>query len=88
MKVLVLVALFAMVAQIMPSCGGEGKEIVGWVEEKFVVKSEPGRQYMIVVNHVEYDVIPGFWSSVQVGDFVKYDGFQWTIVRKSGLMNR
>lgn len=82
MKVLFLLVLLVTAAQILPSCNGDGKEVVGWVDEKYVNRTEPGPRYIIVINHVEYDVTFGFWNSVDVGDLVKWDGIQWTIVRK------
>ena len=82
MKLLLFVALLVVIAQIVPSCDSEGKEIVGWVEEKYVDKSGPGLQYVIVINHVQYEVLFGFWNKVEIGDLVKYDGTQWTILKK------
>ena len=85
MKVVFLVVLFVAVAQILPSCGDTGDtgaEVVGWVDEKYVAPSSPGQRYVIVINHVEHDVLFGFWNSVDVGDLVKWDGLQWTILRK------
>lgn len=82
MKTLLVVALFSLVAQIVPSCDG-GRDVVGWVEEKYVDRSVQGQAYVIVVNTVHYEVDFGFWNSVQVGDLVKYDGRLWSIVRKA-----
>lgn len=80
MKILFVVVLAVTLAQLAPSCGGgEGREIVGWVEEK----RELQRANIIVINNVEYDVPRSFWLDVAVGDLVKFDGTRWTIVRKA-----
>lgn len=78
MKLLFVVTLFVLAAQILPSCGGE-REVVGWVEEKF----DRGARYFIMINYVEYMVPFPFWNNVGVGDLVKFDGTQWTIVKKA-----
>lgn len=81
MKFLLVAALLVTVTQIMPSCDG-GSEVVGWIEEKYIDRSAPGGRYMIVINTVHYEVPFAFWENADVGDLVKYDGRQWTIVRK------
>ncbi len=85
MKPFLLVTLLVLVAQAFPSCQGQGEqEIVGWVEEKFTARPSGSVEYVIVINTVWYEVPFNFWSRVEVGDLVKYDGTQWTIVRKKG----
>lgn len=90
-KMLAVVALLA-VAQIFPSCGGQGTgdspgvgtqaQVIGWIEEKRtrVWETVP---YIIVINRIEYGVSYEFWTSVDVGDLVKNEGGKWTIVRKA-----
>lgn len=80
MKLAMLAVLFVVAAQVAPSCGGgEAREIVGWVEEKF----ERNPRYYIVINHFQYSVPYPFWRDVGVGDLVKFDGTKWTIVKKA-----
>jgi hypothetical protein len=78
-------------AQILPSCGdgpgGSGDEpvrpdIIGWVDEKRtrIWETIP---HIIVINQVEYGVPYDFWTSVNVGDLVKYEGGRWSIVRRA-----
>ncbi len=82
LKSVLLVVMVTVVAQVFPSCGGEeGTEIVGWVEAKRVESAT--RSWIIVINNVEYDVPAFFWSQVEIGDLVKYDGKAWTIVKKA-----
>lgn len=90
-KVLAVVVLLA-VAQILPSCGGGpgssgepasgGAEIIGWVGEKRtrIYETTP---WIIVINQVEHGVPYEFWTTVDVGDLVKFDGQRWSIVRKA-----
>lgn len=84
MKLSLLVVLAVAVAQIVPSCDGGVKEVVGWVEEKYIDRVTLRQRYTIVINTVAYDVPFQFWHNVEVGDLVKYDGIEWTIVRKKG----
>jgi len=81
-RIALLVVMVTVFAQVFPSCGGEeGTEVVGWVEAKRVESAT--RSFLIVINHVEYDVPGYFWSQVEVGDLVKWDGKTWTIVKKA-----
>jgi hypothetical protein len=78
--VVLLIVLATTLAQAFPSCG-EKVEIVGWVERKGVDQS--AHSFYVTINSVDYDVPGYFWSQVQVGDLVKWDGTEWTIVKKS-----
>ena len=81
LKVVLLVILATTLAQAFPSCGGEEKtELVGWVEAKRV--DAFGRDFLLVINSVEYQVPGYFYQQVEVGDLVKWDGTTWTIVKK------
>jgi hypothetical protein len=83
-KVLLVVVLAVSLAQFAPSCGGLGKEVVGWVDGKHW----SGRRdsYVIIINNVEYNVPDDFYNLVQIGDMVKYDPKTdaWSILRKAG----
>lgn len=79
LRVVLLVVLATTLAQAFPSCG-EKVEVVGWVEGKGI---EPvGHTFYVTINSVDYDVPGYFWSQVQIGDLVKWDGITWTIVKK------
>jgi hypothetical protein len=83
-----LVVLATTLAQALPSCGGEVEksEVVGWVEAKRI--DSTSHDFLIVINSVEY-LVPGyFWSQVEVGDLVKWDGMTWTIVKKRNASSR
>lgn len=84
MPKLLLMVIVGMLAlgQIVPSCGGEEQTIVGWVERKFPVPVKDA--YVIVINHVEYEVPQDFYLDVKVGDLVKYEKGIWTIVKRGG----
>jgi len=77
-----IVALIAAVvfAQFLPSCEGQPRVVLGWVEEKY----QEGSEYVLVVDRVPYTVPYHFWVSVKVGDKVRYDGWKWEIVRRAG----
>lgn len=80
--VLLLVFLVVSVAQILPSCEGRSRTVIGWVEAKYY---HGGRQsHVVVINNVEYNVPDDFYDMVDVGDLVKNEGGIWTIVRKKG----
>ncbi|MDR7485842.1 MAG: hypothetical protein QN187_10985 [Armatimonadota bacterium] len=87
LKVLAVVALLSA-AQIVPSCDrGEASSdrppvVIGYVMEKRTNPQET-LPWLIVINHIEYGVTYDFWLAVGVGDLVKYDGEQWTILRKA-----
>ena len=80
--VLLVVMLATAVAQILPSCEGSSRTIIGWVDDKFY----HGRRasYVVVINNVEYNVPDDFYALVEIGDLVKNEGGIWTIVKKRG----
>lgn len=84
MKGILLVVLLATsVAQAFPGCSGEdGREIIGFVDEKRTSQRGGDTEYVLVVNRTPYSVPAHFWLRADVGDIVKYDGLEWTIVRK------
>jgi hypothetical protein len=73
--------MMTTVAQIFPSCGEEGAQLVGWVEAKKVDAS--AHSFIITINSSDYEVPGYFYAQVQVGDLVKWDGQTWTIVKKA-----
>jgi hypothetical protein len=87
-KVLAVVAMMA-VAQLIPSCdearddsGQQTYEVIGRVDEK---RSNPNEviPYLIVISQLEYTVPYRFWLDVEVGDLVKRQRGQWSIIRKA-----
>ncbi|MDQ7819726.1 MAG: hypothetical protein QN173_01200 [Armatimonadota bacterium] len=84
MKVLLAVALLAVIAQV-PSCEQEDRgPLVGFVEDKYIVSTGMGAgKPAIVIQAAEYIVPWDFYREVQVGDLVKYENGQWIIVRKA-----
>jgi hypothetical protein len=84
MKILA-VLLMVIVAQI-PSCNiDSGSDtIVGYVEDKYLAPVRDGGplQPFILIGATEYQVPRPFWMEVRVGDLVKYENGQWTIVRR------
>jgi hypothetical protein len=84
LKVLAVVALLA-VAQLLPSCGGDGgsrPDVVGFVSEKRRAQQE-FFPYLIVINNLEYGVPYEFWLTVEVGDLVRFAGGEWRVVRRA-----
>lgn len=80
--VLLVVMLAISIAQILPSCDGSSRTIIGWVEGKYYhIARDTG---VIVINNVEYNVPDDFYALVEIGDLVKNEGGNWTIVRKRG----
>jgi hypothetical protein len=84
MKILA-VLLMVIVAQI-PSCNiDSGSDtIVGYVEDKYLAPVRDGGALhpFILIGGTEYQVPRPFWMEVRVGDLVKYENGQWTIVRR------
>lgn len=79
---MLVVLLAVSVAQVLPSCEGTSRTIIGWVDDKYY----HGRRqsYVVVINNVEHNVPDDFYDQVEVGDLVKNEGGVWTIVRKRG----
>lgn len=92
LKVLLVVSLVTSLAQIVPSCGGGeaskpgGAVVLGVVESKRLFN--PERSFTITVLSTEYEVPYAFWQTVNVGDFVRWDGTTWTIVRRAQWLRR
>ena len=80
--VLLVVFLAVSVAQLLPSCEGGSRTLIGWVQEKYY----HGRRssYVIVINNVEHNVPDDFFDVVEIGDLVKREAGIWSIVRKKG----
>lgn len=83
MKILFVVLLLAVVAQV-PSCeSGDRGPIVGFVEDKYLTDvGGPRSQPAIVIRAQEYIVPMQFYREVDVGDLVRFENGRWIIVRK------
>lgn len=84
MKIILGVVLLVMTAQI-PSCqpGSGDQTFFGYVEDKYIATTlTGGGQPVIIVLAAEYPVPWEFYWEVRVGDLVKYENGQWTIVRR------
>lgn len=79
MKLLLVAVLFAVVAQL-PSCSAQ--EIVGFVDDKYILGFEGRPQPVIIIGAAEYNVPWEFYRQVEIGDLVKNENGRWIIVRK------
>ncbi|MBI4277047.1 MAG: hypothetical protein HY660_01210 [Armatimonadetes bacterium] len=83
--VMLAVLLVTALAQAVPSCSeGDRPSVVGWIASKRIEGGDSGGTYVITINQADYEVPLRFWMIVNVGDLVKYDKGDWTIVRKGG----
>jgi hypothetical protein len=79
-KALVFVALVsAFAADISVGCGGQ--YVYGPVDQK--IRSGGGGGNLIRVQGEAYEVPLSFFDTVQVGDIVKYNGNEWSIVKRA-----
>jgi hypothetical protein len=79
-SVLVFVALLSLLAaDITVGCGSQAY-VYGPVTQKYVVSGETDK--FIMVEGRTYAVPDTFYYNVNVGDVVKYNGKQWSVVKK------
>ncbi len=75
-RTLVFIAILSVfAADISVGCGNQ-EYVYGPVDQK--IGSDAG--YMLRIRGDMYSVPAPFYSKVQVGDTVKFDGREWTIV--------
>jgi len=80
-SVLFFIAMLSVFAADLTVGCGQGY-VNGPVTQKFTKNAdEPDAQ--IAVNDVPYTVPLSFYSQVQVGDWVRFDGRSWTIVKRA-----
>jgi len=65
-------------ADISVGCG-QGY-VYGPVTQKYTTGGDTG-DYLIAVNGSPYAVPPGFYAQVKIGDVVKFNGKDWSIVK-------
>ena len=70
----------AILALATPAELAADPAVDGSVTQKFVSRSEDS--FRIAVNGFPYEVPRGFYSTVQVGDIVHFDGTNWTITSR------
>ncbi len=76
-KALFFVALLSVfAADIEVGCGQE--YVYGPVSQKLTGTEQA---YLIMVNGTPYEVPPPFFLRVQVGDTVRFNGKEWSIVK-------
>ena len=82
MTVLVFVlALSALAADISVGCGND-QYVYGIVQAKFTGNGDAGSSVLQIAS-TTYTVPAGFFQEVQVGDWVRFDGKSWTIVKRA-----
>ena len=82
-KALLFVALLSLLAaDISVGCGSKAY-VYGPVTQKFNTGAVQ-EEHMILINGDTYTVPIGFFEHVQVGDTVKFNGREWSIVKKAG----
>ncbi len=80
-SVLFFIAMLSWFAADFTMGCGHGY-VYGPVDQKFT-KNQAEADAQIAVNNVPYNVPLSFYSQVQVGDTVKFDGRSWTIVKRA-----
>lgn len=83
-KTLVFVALLAALAADLSVGCGQGY-VYGPVTQKFT-SGEGVDQTQLAVNGDPYLVPYSFYQQVRIGDIVKFDGKEWTIVKRAGAI--
>lgn len=82
LKVLVFVAVLSLLAADISVGCGKGAYVYGPVEQKFVTSSnEPDRT--ILISGQPYDVPRYFYDIVSIGDWVRFNGRTWSIVKRA-----
>jgi hypothetical protein len=74
---LFIAVLSVFIADFTVGCGGGGY-VYGPVSQKI---QGTDQSYKVVVNGTPYEVPASFYSRVQIGDNVRFDGKEWSIVK-------
>ena len=82
-KVLLFVALLSFLAADFSVGCGRQAYVFGPVEQKFVTGGQEEADKLILVGGQTYLVPPSFFNQIAVGDTVKYNGSQWSIVKRA-----
>ena len=81
-KVLVFVVLLSFLAADMSVGCGRAAYVFGQVEQKFSPTSQETDR-LVMISGQTYLVPPLFFSQIDVGDTVKFNGSKWSIVKKA-----
>jgi len=76
MTFLFIAVLSVLIADISVGCGG-GDYVYGPVSQKM----QANDSYKVVVNGNPYEVPAEFYYRVQLGDNVRFNGKEWSIVK-------
>ena len=76
-----VLALSMLAADISVGCAGKGY-VYGVVQAKFAGTGDNDMSVLQIASE-SYTVPAGFYSEVQVGDLVRFDGKTWTIVKSA-----
>jgi hypothetical protein len=71
--------LSLLAADISVGCGSQAY-VYGPVSQKFDTNGQEG-EWFILINGQSYSVPRYFYDIVQVGDTVRYNGRQWSVVK-------
>jgi hypothetical protein len=80
--VLFFVAILSLLAADFSIGCGSQAYVYGPVSQKFVTSSNETDKY-IEINGQTYSVPWSFFNDVQVGDTVRFNGKQWSIVKRA-----
>jgi hypothetical protein len=80
--VLFFVAILSLLAaDFSVGCGSQAY-VYGPVSQKFNTSQQEENKF-IEINGQTYEVPPSFFYAVQVGDTVRFNGHEWSIVKKA-----
>lgn len=79
---LFVLALSGLAADMTVGCASQ-QYVYGVVEAKFSGNGDANSAVLQIASET-YTVPQGFYQSVQVGDWVRFDGKTWTIVKSAG----
>jgi hypothetical protein len=81
---LLFVALLSLLAaDISIGCGSQAY-VFGTVTQKYVVSGEASDRFILVEGQ-SYAVPWDFYNKVQIGDVVRFNGHEWSIVQRGGV---
>jgi hypothetical protein len=82
LKVIIFVAILSLLAADVSVGCGKGAYVYGPVEQKFLTGPDDPDKY-IMIGGQTYQVTPYFFTTVSVGDWVRFNGRTWSIVKKA-----
>jgi hypothetical protein len=82
-RAIVFAAILALLAADFTVGCGKNAYVYGPVTQKYTTGANSDPDKMIEIGGQTYLVPPGFYTSVQVGDIVRFNGHTWSIVKKA-----